>query len=151
MVIRGINKALLDQCTVSAQIKDEHLPIATEADISIARDAAMRMALASEFTLADSTSLATAVSELARNILHYAMEGTIVLSRVNDKGRKGVKVTATDSGPGISNLDEILSGGYVSKTGMGLGLLGTKRLMDQFDVQSTVGSGTKVTAVKYGK
>jgi serine/threonine-protein kinase RsbT len=151
MVIRGINKALLDQCAARAAVRDEHLTIATEADISVARDAAMRMAQSAGFTLADSTSVATAVSELARNILHYAAEGSVSLSRVSDRGRQGMKITATDSGPGISNLDEILAGDYVSKTGMGLGLRGTKRLMDQFDVESTVGNGTKVTAVKYGK
>jgi len=150
-MIRSINKALLDQCTGGAQNKDERMPITTENDISVARDAAMRMAQECKFTLADSTSMATAVSELARNILHYAMEGTIVLSRVSESGRNGIKVTAVDSGPGIENIDEILSGGYTSKTGMGLGLLGTKRLMDQFQVDSTAGNGTKVTAIKYGR
>ena len=149
-MIRSINKALLDQCTGNGS-KDECLTISAENDISIARDAAMRMAQACNFSLADSTSMATAVSELARNILHYAMEGKIMLSRVNEKGRHGVKVTAIDSGPGIRNLDEILSGSYTSKTGMGLGLVGTKRLMDQFQVDSTPGNGTRVTAIKYGR
>ena len=151
MVIRGINKALLDQCEERTSQKDESLKIYTENDMSIARDAAMRMAQSCEFTMAASTSLATAVSELARNILHYAMEGTIILSRITEKGRRGIKVTALDNGPGIANIDEILAGGYASKTGMGLGLIGTKRLMDYFQVDSAPGKGTRVTAIKYGR
>jgi serine/threonine-protein kinase RsbT len=151
MAIRGINKALLNQCTGAASNKDESLPISAENDIAVARESAMRMAQACGFTLADSTSVATAVSELARNILHYAMEGRIMLSRVKENGRTGMKVIAVDSGPGISNLEEVLSGEYTSKTGMGLGLLGTKRLMDQFQVDSTAANGTKVTAIKYGR
>jgi serine/threonine-protein kinase RsbT len=151
MAIRSINRSLLEKCAESAAKSDEQLGINGENDISVARDAAMRMAQSSGFTLADSTSVATAVSELARNILHYASAGKIVLSRVSENGRRGMKIMAIDSGPGIANLDEILSGSYTSRTGMGLGLLGTKRLMDRFQVDSSSASGTRVTAVKYGR
>jgi serine/threonine-protein kinase RsbT len=151
MAIRSINKVLLDKCSDSASGRDQEHAITTENDIAVARDAAMRLAQSTGFSLADSTSVATAVSELARNILHYANAGKIVLSRLSEGGRSGVRVTATDSGPGIGNLDDILSGNYTSKTGMGLGLLGTKRLMDHFKIDSMVGNGTKITAVKYGR
>ena len=125
--------------------------IACENDIATAREAAMKMAQRMGFSLTHSTSIATAVSELARNILHYANDGRILLSSVNDGEKEGMKIHAVDSGPGIANIDEVLSGDFVSKTGMGLGLLGTKRLLDEFMVDTAPGMGTKVTGIKYGR
>lgn len=123
--------------------------IACENDIAIARDAAMRMAKKIGFSLTHGTSIATAVSELARNILRYAEEGRVALYIIKKEGQVGLKIYATDEGPGIPNINEILSGNYVSKTGMGLGMIGTKRLLDHFSVETSEGNGTRVMGIKY--
>lgn len=130
---------------------EEAVAITDEKDVSIACDAAARMARTLGFSSTDTTSVATAVTELARNILRYATIGKIILTSVTGAGRVGIKITAVDSGPGISDLENILSGNYQSASGLGLGLLGAKRLLDDFHVDTTAGSGTTVTGVKYGR
>jgi serine/threonine-protein kinase RsbT len=122
--------------------------ISDESGIVGARMQARSLACDLGFGKVDQAKIATCVSELARNIHSYAKAGRIELEAL-ESPRRGLRVVSTDSGPGISNLAEILSGGYRSKTGMGLGLLGCKRLMDEFDVKSAAGVGTVVTVVKY--
>ena len=100
------------------------------------------------FDHTDQIKISTAVSELGRNIVNYAGRGTIRLMR-SPGSRNGMFVEARDDGPGIPNVDLILSGKYVSRTGLGLGIVGCKRLMDELSVQSVVGKGTCVTMVKY--
>jgi len=120
------------------------LKIAAESDISRARAEARRIcdaAGASPFTM---QKVATIVSELARNMVLYANGGQVEIVPLNS-GRKRIVVRAVDQGPGIPNLDEIMSGRYRSRTGLGRGLLGTKRLADHFEVSSNI-SGTKVLA-----
>jgi serine/threonine-protein kinase RsbT len=129
--------------------KEEKYSIVTENDIAFCRDSALRMAQSMGFGLTDSTALATVVSELARNILHYAETGKIIISFTASVKGKGIKIEAVDFGPGISNLDEILSGSYRSRSGMGLGLIGSKRLLDHFHVETSPGLGTKVVGIKY--
>lgn len=117
--------------------------ITSETDVGRARLLARSMCLdlgVRSFTL---QSIATAVSELARNIVKYAGQGSVTLG-VEEDPRRFV-IVAEDSGPGIPNLDEILSGAYVSKTGMGLGILGTKRMVSHFEIESSP-AGTRVRA-----
>ena len=93
--------------------------------------------------------IAAAISEVARNIVNHAQQGEIVLSGLHANGRHGIQVVATDQGPGISNIERAMQYGYSSSKGMGVGLPGAKWLMDEFDIQSHVGKGTRVTMRKW--
>lgn len=125
------------------------IPVRTEADVTLARSEALRLALSIGFGKPDAVKVSTVVSELSRNIFQYAKTGMIQVKAVLEP-RLGMEVFATDHGPGIHNLDLILQGKYRSQKGMGLGLIGSKRLMDKFEIQTTPGKGTSISAVKYG-
>jgi serine/threonine-protein kinase RsbT len=99
----------------------------------------------------DLTLLATAISEVARNITTYAGRGEVVIRARHDGRRHGVEVVARDRGPGIANLEMALRDGYSTGPGLGLGLPGARRLVDEFDVQTEPGRGTTVTMVKWGR
>ena len=101
------------------------------------------------FSRTDATLIATAISEVARNILVHAGSGEIVLTPLYDGARQGLAAVAHDSGPGIRNVDDALRDGYGTKGGLGLGLPGARRLMDEFELVSTVGEGTTVTMKKW--
>jgi serine/threonine-protein kinase RsbT len=118
--------------------------VKVEDDIARARNEARHLAGAMGFTTSGQTRLATMVSELARNIVQYAKEGQIDLKPGTMP--RGIEIVAQDRGPGILNLDVILSGQYRSKLGMGLGLLGVKRLADPFSIDTGSGRGTTVRA-----
>jgi len=120
------------------------LELRTEADMSVARQAARNLAEKMGARSFAAQNFTTAVSELVRNIVQYAGEGVVELSPLSE-GRRGVRVHAIDKGPGISNLEEILAGEYESKTGLGKGILGVRRLMDRFEISSGSG-GTRVEA-----
>jgi serine/threonine-protein kinase RsbT len=137
-------------------VADDHddsvIPIESDADVVTARQRAREMAGALELTTTDQTLLATAISEVARNITTYAKRGEVLLSVVrDDHGRKGIQVVARDEGPGIENLELALRDGYTSGSGLGLGLPGARRLVDDFDIQTTPGQGTKVTLVMWAR
>lgn len=117
-------------------------------DIDTARNAALRLSREAGLGSVTSVKVATVVSELARNIHQYAGEGLILLRALNGT-RPGMRVTAQDSGPGIPHLDQVLSGRWRSKHGLGLGLLGTRRLMCSFEIEAAPGQGTKVVVEKY--
>jgi serine/threonine-protein kinase RsbT len=136
-----------------ADERDESLiPIESDADVVTARQRAREMAGALELTTTDQTLLATAISEVARNITTYAKRGEVVLSVVRgDDGRKGIQVVARDDGPGIENLELALRDGYTSGSGLGLGLPGARRLVDDFDIETAPGQGTKVTLVMWAR
>jgi serine/threonine-protein kinase RsbT len=119
-----------------------------EADIVTARMKGQMLCQEVGFSPLIQVKVATAISELTRNIVRYAGRGTMVI-RSLDGSRPGIEVVASDQGPGIADLETILGGSYRSRTGMGLGLLGTKRLMDSFEVETAPGRGTTVTARKY--
>lgn len=124
------------------------ITVSDESDIVTARTLARNVCERLGFSGATQIKVATAVSELSRNALQYAGAGTVtVVPLVN--GRRGIEVIAHDEGPGIANLEEIMGGDYRSKTGMGMGLLGAKRLMDEFDIDTGNGRGTTVTVRKY--
>jgi serine/threonine-protein kinase RsbT len=125
------------------------LPLASEHDIVLGRQAVRRLAQAEGFSLVDQTKLVTAASELARNALIYGGGGTLVWSVLHDGARRGVRLTFQDHGPGIPNLELALTDGWTSGKGMGLGLSGARRLCNEFEVDSTVGAGTRVTVTRW--
>lgn len=124
------------------------LPIASEPDIVLARGAGREVCQDLGFSPALQIKVATAISELARNIVQYAGEGQITIT-VLKSPRTGIEVLAKDNGGGIPNLEEVLSGGFRSKRGMGVGLAGTKKLMDDFEIETSAESGTRIVIRKY--
>ena len=125
--------------------------IAIERDIDIvsARQAGRTLAQQIGFTSTEQTLIATAISEVARNIVVYAKFGEIELAPAHDDGRDGILVIARDRGPGIADVALALRDGYSTKRSLGMGLPGARRLMDDFDIQSLVGRGTTVTMKKW--
>lgn len=123
--------------------------IQSESDIVGARKAVRLAATALEFGLTDVTRIVTAASELARNIFHYAGSGAMRWRRIDAGGRVGLELTFEDRGPGIADIAQAMQEGYTSGRGLGLGLPGAKRLMDEMEMQSTVGQGTTVTVRKW--
>ena len=130
-------------------MNEVRVAIEREADIVAARQAGRQLAAQLGFSTTDQTLIATAISEVARNIVVYAVHGEIVLTRADEGGRIGIQVQAIDSGPGIDNKELALRDGYSTKNSLGLGLPGARRLMDAFDLQSEIGRGTTVTMKKW--
>jgi len=120
-----------------------------DSDIVTARQRGRALALAIGFSPTEATFIATAISELARNIVRFATSGDITVTRVTEGDAVGILVIARDSGPGIADLDLAMSIGYTTYGGRGLGLPGARRLMDEFEITSELGSGTTVTMTKW--
>lgn len=129
----------------AAHIKEAVLLIASAADIVNARQQGRAMAARIGFIGSDLTVIATAISELARNIVEYATHGEIVLSPAHKGGRVGIQIVARDQGPGIPDVAKALQDGYTTGKGLGIGLPGVRRLMDEFEIGSGAGNGTTVT------
>jgi serine/threonine-protein kinase RsbT len=126
------------------------IPIESDADVVTARQRARAMATELELTSTDQTLLATAISEVARNITTYATRGEVALSTIrNANGRRGIRVVARDDGPGIENVELALQDGYSTGEGLGLGLPGARRLVHDFKIETAPGRGTKVTLVMW--
>jgi serine/threonine-protein kinase RsbT len=125
------------------------LPLRNEHDIVLGRQAVRRLAQEQGFSLVDQTKLVTAASELARNALVYGGGGTLKWAVLLDGIRCGVRLTFEDQGPGIPNVDLAMTDGWTSGTGLGLGLTGARRLVNQFELDSTVGVGTRVTVTRW--
>jgi serine/threonine-protein kinase RsbT len=125
------------------------LPLKNEHDIVLGRQTVRRLAQEQAFSLVDQTKLVTAASELARNALIYGGGGTLKWEVLKDGIKGGVRLTFQDAGPGIPNLELALTDGWSSGSGMGLGLSGARRLVNEFEIQSTVGSGTRVTVTRW--
>jgi serine/threonine-protein kinase RsbT len=123
--------------------------IAVDVDIVAARQRGRALADTVGFSATDATLIATAISEIARNIITYAQSGEMQLRVLDVDGRRGIEVVAQDTGPGIADVDEALRDGYSSGSGMGIGLPGARRLMDEFHVDAPVGVGTTVTMRKW--
>jgi serine/threonine-protein kinase RsbT len=128
---------------------ENRLPIGSEHDILTARQRGRELAEEIGFTGSDLTVVATAISEIARNIVEYAGRGEIVFELVRDGGRQGIVVVARDQGPGIPDVALAMQDGYSTNRSLGLGLPGARRLMDEFDVESHPGRGTTVTMKKW--
>lgn len=123
--------------------------IITEWDIVAARQLGRDEAKAIGFGAVDQARITTAISELARNIYLYARAGEIVLERIRDGSKVGIRIIAADKGPGINNLKKVMEDGYSTSGGLGAGLPGVKRLMDKMDIQSSIGEGTLVVIEKW--
>ena len=128
---------------------DVHVKIETPADVVAARQRARELAMRAGFSACESTIITTAISEMTRNILEYATSGEIVMSLLRNGTRCGVKIVASDRGPGIADLRLVMQDGYSSRKGLGIGLPGTRRLMDEFEIKSKIGDGTVVTMKKW--
>jgi serine/threonine-protein kinase RsbT len=128
---------------------DIQVPVASDVDIVAARQKGRALAVRIGFSATDATLVATAISELARNIVFYAGRGEIALSIVEDAGRRGIMIVGRDAGPGIRNPHDALQDGYSTSGGLGLGLPGVKRLMDEFAIDSAIGRGTTVAVKKW--
>jgi serine/threonine-protein kinase RsbT len=123
--------------------------IGSDEDLVPARAEARALAERLGFSRTDATLIATAISEIARNIVVHVGQGEIELRPVEEESRRGLVVTAHDDGPGIRDVDAALRDGYAGRGGLGLGLPGARRLMDDFDVVSQPGRGTTVTMTKW--
>ncbi len=123
--------------------------ISTDADIIEARHQARKVALAIGFRGSEPTLIATAVSELARNILVYAKSGSLTIDRVVRGPRTGLSITAFDQGPGIADVALAMQDGYSTTRSLGIGLPGARRLLDEFEIRSQLGVGTTVNGVKW--
>ena len=128
---------------------DVVVPIASDADTVVARQAGRNVALRLGFSRTEATFVATAISEIARNILAHAGEGEIAVRGLELDGKTGIEVVARDEGPGIADVEAVLRHDYDSSVGLGMGLWGARRLMDEVSITSEPGKGTTVTMKKW--
>jgi serine/threonine-protein kinase RsbT len=132
-----------------SEIGETTVMIASDGDIVIARQQGRALVLRMGFAPTDATLVATAVSELARNIVLYAKRGDITLKPLENRGRRGILVVARDEGPGIPDIQRATGGGCSTGGSLGLGLCGVKHLMDEFEIVSVAGIGTTVCVKKF--
>jgi len=125
------------------------VPINSDQDIVAARQKGRSLAVALGFSSGDATLIATAISELARNIITYAKSGEIRLTVINGSARQGIRLVAHDQGPGIADVKQALRDGFSTSGSLGLGLPGVMRLVDEFEIVSEENRGTTVTAKKW--
>lgn len=124
-------------------------PLRSEHDIVRARQQVRKLTQELKFSLVDQTKMVTAASELARNALIYGKGGTMHWEVVQNDARRGLKLLFADEGPGIANIDLAMTDGWTSGTGLGMGLTGARRLVNEFELDSKVGGGTRVTIVRW--
>ena len=125
------------------------MPIRSAQDLVLVRQAVRTWSAELKFSLVEQTKMVTAASELARNTLDYGKGGQITLQLLQEGLRKGLRLSFEDQGPGIPDIDLALRDGYTSGGGMGLGLGGARRLVNEFDIVSKVGEGTRVTVTRW--
>lgn len=128
---------------------EARVPISSDADIVVARQKGRALAAQLGFPSTDLTLIATAISELARNIVLYAKQGEVAMRPVMDGSKRGIVVVARDEGPGIPDVRRAMESGYSTSGSLGLGLPGVRRLVDEFEIVSEVGKGTTVTVKKW--
>jgi RNA polymerase sigma factor (sigma-70 family) len=144
-----LSEPLLDRRKTASVAGEARIPIRADADVVTARKQGRELAAQAGFSATELTIIATAISEITRNIVMFAERGEVVVSLVGENSRQGVTVVARDSGPGIPDLERALQDGYSGYGGMGLGLPGSRRLMDEFEITSEVDKGTTVTMTKW--
>ncbi|MFZ0630502.1 MAG: anti-sigma regulatory factor [Acidobacteriaceae bacterium] len=132
-----------------SETKRESLPLKTSNDVVLARQRVRQWATELRFTLVDLTKLVTAASELARNTLDHGRGGSVTIEQLAQGPRTGLKLTFEDQGPGIPDIEIALKDGFTTGHGMGLGLGGSRRLVNEFAIESTPGKGTKVTVIRW--
>jgi serine/threonine-protein kinase RsbT len=129
--------------------EERRISIESDLDVVAARVEGRQLAKDLGFGIIDQARIATAISELTRNIVQYAGQGEAVIRAVEDDDRVGIEVVCRDEGPGIEDVEKVTEGGFSIPARLGVGMAGAKRLMDEFDVQSEVGVGTTVTIRKW--
>jgi len=130
-------------------IRTEAVDVRSSADVVSVRQAVRTWAIEAGFSLVDQTKIVTAASELARNTIDYGGGGIARLELLNDGPRRGLRVAFEDQGPGIPDIQKALTDHYTTGNGLGLGLGGAKRLVNEFDIRSTVGEGTRVVITRW--
>ena len=123
--------------------------IQSEMDIVAVRQLVKQQAVSLKFSIVDQTKIVTAASEIARNVFKYGGGGHLIIELVEKDARPGIKMIFEDQGPGIPDINRALEDGYTTGKGMGLGLSGSKRLMDEFAIESKINQGTRVTLIKW--
>lgn len=131
--------------------KTESVPVRSSEDVVNVRTAVRKLATELHFGLVDQTKIVTAASEIARNTVDYGKGGNLRMEAISNGVKKGLRLTFIDKGPGIQDIDQALRDGYTSGNGMGLGLGGTRRLMDEFEIASKLNEGTTVTITKWSR
>jgi RNA polymerase sigma factor (sigma-70 family) len=144
-----LSEPLVDRRGTASVAGEVRIPIHNEADVVAARQRGRELAAQAGFSATELTIIATAISEIARNIVMFADRGEVVVSLVGEHPRQGVRVVARDAGPGIADLERAVQDGYSGYGGMGLGLPGSRRLMDEFEITTEVDKGTTVTMTKW--
>jgi serine/threonine-protein kinase RsbT len=127
----------------------ERMEVTSDQDVVRVRQLVRTVAVSVKLSLVDQTKLVTAASELARNTLVYGGGGTVEVDRVENGRRPGIRIVFTDQGPGIPDVDLALTDGYTTGAGLGLGLSGARRLVDEFDIKTGAGQGTSITVTKW--
>ena len=127
----------------------DRIEVSSDQDVVRVRQLVRTAAVAVKLSLVDQTKLVTAASELARNTLVYGGGGTVEVSRAENGRRQGIRIVFADQGPGIADLDLAFTDGYTSGGGLGLGLSGARRLVDEFVIDTAVGQGTTITVTKW--
>ncbi len=129
--------------------KSDSVPLRAEQDIVLARQGVRRLTQELGFGIVDQTKMVTAASELARNAVIYGGGGEMRWETLNEGARRGLRLHFVDKGPGIPNIERAMTDGWTSGTGMGLGLSGAKRLVNEFEIETAVGQGTRVTITRW--
>jgi serine/threonine-protein kinase RsbT len=132
-----------------AVVRDETRAVARAEDVVVVRQLVREWAVAAGFSLVDQTKLVTAASELARNLVEYGGGGTLRMVALNDGARRGLRLLFEDDGPGIADIDQAMRDGFTTGGGLGLGLGGAKRLVNEFEIQSQPGEGTRVMIARW--
>jgi serine/threonine-protein kinase RsbT len=132
-----------------SETKREVLPLKTSSDVVLARQKVRLWATELRFTLVDQTKLVTAASELARNTLDHGKGGSMTIEQIGSGGRPGLRLIFEDQGPGIPNIEMALKDGFTTGSGMGLGLGGSKRLVNEFSIESEPGKGTRIAVIRW--
>ena len=130
-------------------IRSESLEVRSASDVVTVRQVVRTWAIDTGFSLVDQTKIVTAASELARNMIDYAGGGAVCLEMINDGARRGLRVAFEAQGPGIPDIQQALTDHFTTGNGLGLGLGGAKRLVNEFDIRSRVGEGTRVVITRW--
>lgn len=148
-VSHGRLSAVPDRIKKYPESDETRVAIGGDVDIVKARQEGRKVAGNVGFSLTDSVLVATAISELARNIVRYARKGEIAIRPIANSSHRGIEIIARDEGPGIKDVEQVMQVGFSTSHGLGLGLPGVRRLMDEFEVRSKIGHGTTVITKKW--
>lgn len=132
-------------------LRSERLAVRTSEDLVTVRTSVRKLAAELRFGIVDQTKIVTAASEIARNTIDYGQGGQVCMEALNNGVKRGLRLIFADQGPGIRDIDQAMRDGFTSGNGMGLGLGGTRRLMDEFDIASKLNEGTTVTITKWSR